>query len=444
MVMSKKYHATARFSQNVLLFFATACMALYFIYVKADNKNDFDVFLDAAVKLQRLDNIYQPPFIHGLQYFYSPFFALLLIPFSYFSFKIIGVIWLLANTFLLLRTWKIFEYYLGTSRLSPQAYLVWLILSFAIISRFVFFNYERVQMTIFLLWAIMEATHQIFQGKKLSGALLLALAINVKILPLAIVPYLVYRAEFKASIYTFLALLAYLFIPVLFLGWEYNLFLLKEWWTIINPTQPAHIVEDDLGAYGLVPALSTLLTETSMLFSVRRNLFSLEYEQVYWIINTVRATLILLTLYFLRTLPFKKASSKQQLFYELSYICLIIPLIFPHQRRYSFYFIFPAVTYLIYFLIINYDRYFPRLRPYNKVVGLLTTCVVSAAFLILIRRWILGSETISLMIYFHFVTWASLLLVPALLFAPPDSLSPPTIPKNLNMLKQQDLVSEQI
>lgn len=430
MMLTKNTDFAKLFSQNTLLFLATICMALYFICVKADNKNDFDVFLDAAVKLQRLENIYQPPFIYDLQYFYSPLFALLLIPFSYFPFKVIGIIWLLANTFLLLRTWKIFEYYLDTSKLSQKAHLLFVILSFVVVSRFIFFNYERVQMTIFLLWAIMESIYQIFQGRKLQGAFLLALAINIKVLPLVIVPYLVYRAEFKASVYTFVALLAYLFVPALFLGWEYNLFLLKEWWAIINPTQPTHIIEDELGAYGLVPALSTLLTETQPLFAIRRNLFALEYEQVYWIINIFRVVLILLTLYFLRTLPFKKASSKLHLLYELSYICLIIPLIFPHQRRYSFYFIFPAVTYLIYFLIINYDKYFPRLRPYSKLVGLIITCLLSTAFLIFIRRWILGSEVISLMIYFHFVTWATLLLIPALLFARPYSSHLSIISKN--------------
>jgi hypothetical protein len=444
MTLTKNADFPKLFSENTVLFLATICMALYFIYVKADDKNDFDVFLDAAVKLQRLENIYQPPFIHDLQYFYSPLFALLLIPFSDFSFKVIGIFWLLANTFLLLRTWKIFEHYLDKSKLSPKAYLVLVILSFVIVSRFIFFNYERVQMTIFLLWAIMESTYQIFQGRKLGGALLLAFAINVKILPLVIVPYLVYRAEFKASIYTFLAFSAYLFVPALVLGWEYNLFLLKEWWAIINPTQPTHIIEDDLGAYGLVPALSTFLTETKPLFAIKRNLFSLEYEQVYWIINIFRVVLILLTLYFLRTLPFKKASSKLHLLYELSYICLIIPLIFPHQRRYSFYFIFPAITYLIYFLLANYDKYLPRLRPYSKLVGLIITCLISTAFLIFIRRWVLGSEAISLMIYFHLVTWATLLLIPALLFARPASSSSPIISKNSSTLidlKKRDLVS---
>ncbi|SFF18891.1 glycosyltransferase 87 family protein [Thermoflexibacter ruber] len=444
MALTKNNDFTKLLPKHTFLFLATVCVALCFIYAKADNKNDFDVFLDAAVRLQRLENIYQPPFIYNLQYFYSPLFALLLIPFSYFSFKTIGVIWLLLNTFLLLRTWNIFEYYLDKTKLSPKGHLVLIILSFAVVSRFIFFNYERVQMTIFLLWAMMESSYQIFQGRKLAGALLLAFAINIKVLPLVMIPYLVYRAEFKASIYTFSALLTYLFVPALILGWEYNLFLLKEWWAIINPTQPTHIIEDDLGAYGLVPALSTLLIETEPLFAIKRNLFSLEYEQVYWIINAFRIVLILLTLYFLRTLPFKKASSRLHLFYELSYICLIIPLIFPHQRRYSFYFIFPAVTYLIYFLLVNYDKYFPRLRQYSKFIGLIITFVISTTFLIFIRRRVLGSETITLMIYFHIITWATLLLIPALLFANPNSLMPPIIVKNSSPpigMKKHDLVS---
>jgi hypothetical protein len=35
---------------------------------------DFDVYLDAARKLNSGENIYTPPFINGLQYFYSVFY----------------------------------------------------------------------------------------------------------------------------------------------------------------------------------------------------------------------------------------------------------------------------------------------------------------------------------------------------------------------------------
>ena len=51
--------------------------------VSALDGGDFDVYLDAAIKLNNGDNIYAPPFIKGLQYFYSPLFALVLIPFSW-------------------------------------------------------------------------------------------------------------------------------------------------------------------------------------------------------------------------------------------------------------------------------------------------------------------------------------------------------------------------
>lgn len=37
---------------------------------------DFDVYLDAAVKLHENKNIYAPPFVKGLQYYYSVFFLL--------------------------------------------------------------------------------------------------------------------------------------------------------------------------------------------------------------------------------------------------------------------------------------------------------------------------------------------------------------------------------
>jgi hypothetical protein len=51
---------------------------------------------------------------------------------------------------------------------------------------------------------------------------------------------------------------------------------------------------------------------------------------------------VLLTLWFLRTLPFKAAPGPYHQFREISYLFLIIPLIAPHQQHYAFLFALPA------------------------------------------------------------------------------------------------------
>jgi hypothetical protein len=417
---------------------------MIFIYIKVADKNDFEVFLDASVKLMKRENIYQPPFMYDLQYFYSPLFALILIPFTYLPFKFSCVLWLIFNTLLLIRTWKIFESYFDIQSFRKRTYYLWIAISFIIVARFIFYNYERVQMTIFLLWAIMEAIKQFNLGKNWKGAILLALAINIKILPLVMLPYLVYRGEFKASLYTLVALVGCLFIPALFFGWEYNLFLHKEWWSIINPNNPMHIIENEQGAHGLAAALSVLLTNTDadIQLPFQRNLFSLEYQQVYWIINGVRILLILLTLLFLRTLPFRKATSKIHFFYELSYLCLLIPIIFPHQRRYSFYFVFPAITYLIYFLLTYYHQYIKTFKTYRTGIAIFMSILV-VLFLAIMRRQVLGDLLTDFTIYLRMITWGAIFLIPVLIIADykhlinrPPKISSTLLDKNFIIKKE--------
>ena len=43
-----------------------------------------------------------------------------------------------------------------------------------------------------MLWACLESIHQIRNKRDLKGAVILALAINIKILPIVFLPYLIY------------------------------------------------------------------------------------------------------------------------------------------------------------------------------------------------------------------------------------------------------------
>src|ERR1700685_3632205 len=76
---------------------------------------DFDVFLHAAAKLKDHQDIYQSPFIRGLQYFYSPLFALLLIPFSFLPYYIPECLWLILSCCCLCRIWILSGRYFNTT-----------------------------------------------------------------------------------------------------------------------------------------------------------------------------------------------------------------------------------------------------------------------------------------------------------------------------------------
>ena len=188
-------------------------------------------------------------------------------------------------------------------------------------------------MTIFLLWACLESIYLIRKKKVVWGAFILALAIDIKILPLVMIPYLVYRSYYKGTAYTLFLCIVLLFLPGLVVGWSTNLFLLSEWWNHINPTKSEHILEVARGAHSLTAMLPPLLTETQAKLDIQRNILSLSPEHAMQITNVLRFSLIIFSLYFLKWTPFRTSSSRLLQLRELSYLLLLIPLIFPRQQN---------------------------------------------------------------------------------------------------------------
>ncbi|HVG41361.1 MAG TPA: glycosyltransferase family 87 protein, partial [Chitinophagaceae bacterium] len=290
------------------------------------NGGDFDVYLDAARKLNEGQNIYRPPFINGLQYYYSVFFALLLIPFSTSVF-ITEIFWSLLSYFLLYRTLILIEKYFDFSALSKRQYRIWLLLTSILSVQFILYNVTLIQITFFLLWAMFESINLLFKGKDVLCGLLLGLIINIKLMPILLLPYLFYRGYFKALFSTIITFIVLLFLPSLFIGNDYNQFLLSEWWSIINPANKEHMFETGIGTHSLVALIPVYLTETTGDMVYKRNILNLTYHNTEIIINIVRLFLLSLSILYLKSFPFKKENNKLKSLWEISYFILMIPLL---------------------------------------------------------------------------------------------------------------------
>ncbi len=69
-------------------------------------------------------------------------------------------------------------------------------------------------------------------------------------------------------------------------------------------------------------------------------------SQVKLLIYVAQLVMIMGTLYILGTLPFKDAIDNRWSFREISYLFALIPLIFPHQNKYNYVYLFPMLMYL--------------------------------------------------------------------------------------------------
>jgi len=393
-----------------------------YLISRALGGGDFDVYLSAARRLSEHGNIYSGDVVPGLNYLYSPLFALLLVPFSKLPFFVPELIWLFFSAFLLYRIWRIVAQQLNFNLLlNARETNIILFLSLGMIMRFLLSNFSMVQMNIFMLYASLESVLLIFKGKKLTGALLLALVINIKILPLPFIPYLIYRGEFKAAFFTLLFLLFSLFLPALILGYDYNSYLLHEWWFVINPQNKTVSMEVDNGPHSLTAFIPVLLTNTTGDMPFKRNFINLKYDQVIIILRICQLLLVALTLYFIRTFPFKKITSPYHQFWEISYILLITPLIFPHQQKYAFINLFPACAYIIFFLIVQSKKHFVDFskRKYRLVIVLM---IMVFTLTTLTTDGIIGRYLCNITQYYRIITIGTLALIIPLGLCKPNEL----------------------
>lgn len=378
---------------------------------------DFDVYLDAAQKLFNGENIYRPPFVKGLQYYYSVFFAMILIPFSYTVF-ITEFLWLLLSYFLLYRTWRLIEKYFNVTALGLIKYRYWLIGVTLFALQFVMYNVAMIQVTIFLLWAILESINLAKNNKPYLGGILLGVAINIKIMPLIILGYLFYRGYFKTIATTIITVVILLYLPGLFIGMEYNQFLLIEWWHIINPQNKEHLFETGIGMHDLGALLPVYLTFTDGDLPYQRNVFNLTVQQVEWVINGCRLLLLAISLFFFRSLPFKQENSALKEFWEIAYFLLLIPLLLPHQQKYAFLFVLPMVAYILYFLLLR------GIKNFNKYGYI---ALVFFGFAMLFFSPLYGADIVGKFLFeytqhYRMLSWATLVLIPAALCFSPSRL----------------------
>jgi hypothetical protein len=411
--------------KNKWLYYVGGLLILIILLFEARGTGDFYIFISASKDLMLGKNIYDIHYLYN-HYYYNLIFALILAPFTYLPFYVVKLMWLILNVFFVYRIWKIISGWLPVAILQKKVKIIFIILSFVFIISFLRDNFHAAQLTIFILYLALEGLHLINKNKIIAGSLLIALGIDIKLLPILLIPYLLYRKEWKSTLLIVLFIIVLLMLPIAFIGFDYTKFLLTQRWLLINPMNHEHILDISERKFGsLTSLLSTLLVTDCISnngLTLKRNIADISFENLNIIINIVRGAFMLFTLYFLRTMPFKKINLNIQKLYEISYICLIIPLIFPHQQYYAFFFIFPASTYLLFYLVYFYFHKEENQNcKYFKFKKITLITMLSISFFLTNSRFLLGVFSDY---YDHYktLTYGVLLLVILLAIYKPDKL----------------------
>lgn len=402
------------------IYFKVFCLIIVLIYISIESlgTGDFYIYFTASSKVFGTESIYKISFNNGFYYLYSLSFALFLHLFTYLPFYICKFSWLVLNAFLLYRLFKIILSYLDFNSNDNNIPSWFYALIFLYSFRFIHENFHTSQITIVILYICIESMNLIFNKKLyLYGALLLAIGINIKLLPIVLLPYLFYRGKFKASFLVITFCLILWTLPILFLGYEKNMVWLHDWWKLLNPTAQKNVLDvDEISFHSLTTLISVLFYENPpdmYALDIKRNVLSLPIHQIAIVINVVRVILISLTLYFLNTKPFVHTISKSHQLYEMSYLLALVPLIFPHQQHYAFLFLLPAITILLYIICFKKEMLKPNYYKY---------LYASLVFIYLIfnLKIILG-EFNPFYEHFKIITYGALWLVISLFLKPVKS-----------------------
>lgn len=405
------------------LFKILGVLVLTFIFYQecfVKNNKDFDIFIGASQLVFEGKNCYEvwlKSGAEGLRYFYSPLFAVLLFPVKDLPQVAYNFVWTGINLFFICRIFKLLPFFLPLNRFSENKRTVFVLLLFLLTTRYMLDNLDLGQMTFLLVWASMESMRLVYEKKYLTGSALLALIINIKLIPLAFVFYLLYKREFRAVLLTTAFFILYLFLPAIFIGPSFNNELLQNWFHSLSGTT-VHSIHDDAGRPSLSSLIPSLLMDTPLQFDFKRNILNLPEGTVNTILNSIRF-LILLILTLLFGKPFQTIKNKKKLFYDLSLVCLTTPLIFPHQGKYSFFYLLPAYAYCLYSII--------KLKALqNKLKSVYQLCkvllIISFCLVTLTTDGLIGRKASNFTEYLHLISYGSMILLIALIFLKPKTI----------------------
>ena len=383
-----------------------AMIALFvFLMIEAFRQCDFNIFFAAGKDILAGENLYTKIYQGWLHYYYSPFFALLISPFTFFPEYVITLLWLMLNVYFFYRVWEILSDWLEISLLpiSTQRWFFWG--SVILCVQGIRDNIHYHQITIIMVYLVLQGLDFFLKKKEWKGGALIALGINIKILPIVFFPYLIYRGYWKGALSVVLVWILLLLLPAIFIGWEYNSFLLSEWWSGINPSQKENVLDFARAGFG---SLVTALFHSEEGESQPIFLTQLSIDSIIFITNGLRLFLAVFTLYFLRTFPFQKSKNNLHRLWEVGYLFLVIPFLFPHQQNYAYFFIYPAVVYLMYFFYakIKIQESFQLLKMKDKVlIGILGL----SYFMMSIELFLGAYRTFYIDI--RLMTWAAILVL---------------------------------
>lgn len=349
-----------------IIIFIFSLLILWPYFNSLSNSNDFEVFMGAAKRFQNHLEMYDGKVVYEryLHYYYSPLFTFLLQPFMLLpeyrfpadsllpnillSMLCAKLVWNTLNLFFIYRIIKIILKTFSFQKPS-QLILFYSILIF-LGYRWFHINIRYGQLTLFLLFGILEAFCNTKANKWLKW-IPMVVGINIKILPIFLYLKLFFDKRISVMLGVFIGVIMVTFLPWFFIDKAYFMRELVSWLHAINPVKTSHVLQVGEGGFMDIGAiLSKYFTSEHAPREYYIYFVKLSVSQLFWLTQILRLSFLGAIIYLI--LEIKKIPQNNFSNYvQVSLVCIGIPLIFPHQRDYSFAFFIPALTVAVFYYL---------------------------------------------------------------------------------------------
>ena len=137
------------------------------------------------------------------------------------------------------------------------------------------------------------------------------------------------------------------------------------------------------------------------------------------IFNVVRLLLLLIAAYLFGK-PFARSKNETQMFYEISVVLLLTPLVFPHQGKYALLLFMPAYALLIKETIQHRAFGWPEKK--FKHITLLALLIISIALITFTTDGLIGMKASEITQHLHLLTYGAFALFMAICFIKPEEI----------------------
>ncbi len=214
----------------VILFFCTAVFILENMHGRLW-MNDFRVYYSAAADLLKGNEIYGKLYVLGSgNYKYSPFAAMIFIPFALLPYAIAKTVLFFMSTAATVLLFKQLAVFIKTSNkvLSSRNINIILFSVFAAALAHLFRELHLGNVNMILLFILFSAMLAL-EKNELNAGVLIAFCMLLKPHFVLLLPLLILRKKYKAILCIAALLIAGFLLPALFTGWEQNAHLFSEW-----------------------------------------------------------------------------------------------------------------------------------------------------------------------------------------------------------------------